>query len=471
LESDDADRAMALISKLRVPMIDAGEHDVITHLLNDLAARMPNRLEPREWLVDTYGRMSDSFRLPDALSQLGDVLLANKQYPRAKEIFEQLVDKQPESDRAKRKLNNVLVKMGLKQPEPGDVQEEEETLQVRIAKLDGPKIPTDEPDPVGVQSRASGGAPISSFMEDPIDEETQKFIAQSLTDVDLFASYGLTQKAIGLLEAILRRAPRHTPTLEKLLDFVLGAGDDRRTAELAAQLEQIHKERGETAGAERFGELRRRFQRAAGISDEELMASQAAAQKSAAPPAEEEAFDVPLARAEPEPVAAAPAEEEVDLSDEWSAMLKEAAPPPSQAALSKAPAPAASEKPSEFEIPIEIEAPASSPTLEELSAQFAAPPAKRTPEPEDEPIAMSFDEAPAAALPPAPKAPPPPAAPPQPEPEFELEQDYELVIAPEPLVPAHEQKPPAPPPAAKPPAAAPLSANQFLADMVSEPAD
>jgi len=35
---------------------------------------------------------------------------------------------------------------------------------------------------------------------------------------------GLTQKAIGLLEAILRRAPRHTPTLEKLLDFVLGGG-------------------------------------------------------------------------------------------------------------------------------------------------------------------------------------------------------------------------------------------------------
>ena len=60
------------------------------------------------------------------------------------------------------------------------------------------------------------------------------------------------------------------PTLEKLLDFVLGAGDDRRTAELAAQLERIHLDRGETADAERFGELRRRFQRAAGLSDEEM---------------------------------------------------------------------------------------------------------------------------------------------------------------------------------------------------------
>ena len=95
--------------------------------------------------------------------------------------------------------------------------------------------------------------------------------------MDLFASYGLTQKAIGLLEAILRRAPMHTPTLEKLLDFVLGAGDDRRTAELAAQLEHIHGSRGDGRSSEQFGELRRRFQRAAGLSDEEIATAVAAA--------------------------------------------------------------------------------------------------------------------------------------------------------------------------------------------------
>src|SRR5215472_11108102 len=119
--------------------------------------------------------------------------------------------------------------------------------------------------------------PSSSRKQGPsdqeLDEETQKFITQSLTDVDLFASYGLTQKAIGLLEAILRRAPTHTPTLEKLLDFVLGAGDDRRTAELAAQLEHLHGSRGDSRSGERFGELRRRFQRAAGMTDDEIQAA------------------------------------------------------------------------------------------------------------------------------------------------------------------------------------------------------
>src|SRR5262249_40516127 len=109
--------------------------------------------------------------------------------------------------------------------------------------------------------------------EPELDEETQKFITQSLTDVDLFASYGLTQKASRLLEATLRRAPTHTPTLEGLRDVVVGGGDDRRRAELAGQLEHLHGSRGDSGSGERFGELRRRFQRAAGMTDDEIQAA------------------------------------------------------------------------------------------------------------------------------------------------------------------------------------------------------
>jgi tetratricopeptide (TPR) repeat protein len=310
-------------------------------------------------------------------------------------------------------------------------------------------------------------------MEESIDDETQKFISQSLTDVDLFASYGLTQKAIGLLEAILRRAPQHTPTLEKLLDFVLGAGDDRRTAELAAQLERIHTERGDSAGADRFGELRRRFQRAAGLSDADLLAPRAAATEDseAGTSVEQEA----LAASEPPPhvVAASPVSpsaeaQEVDLSDEWSAMLQEAAPAPPAAAKVPPPPRAAADTPAEFEIPIVIDQPSAATTsMEDLSAELAAATPPASAEPQDEPIAISFDEAPAAPHPIPSKAALPPPPPATLEPEFELEQDYELVITPEPLVPAFEQKPPEPPPVAAKPAAS-LSADQFLADMVSE---
>src|SRR5437660_2976891 len=293
LQSGNGEKAVGILEKSRLSMIDAGEHEVVGKLLNELAASMPGSIEPLEWLVELYGRTSDSFRLPDALAHLGDALAADSQWERAKKTFELLVDREPESDSAKNKLNGVLRNMGLLAPRKAK-ELPEEHLRAEIPRPSAPKVRPDEGEfapEVQAKPRVASG-------EAALDEETQKFIAQSLTDVDLFASYGLTQKAIGLLEAILRRAPRHTPTLEKLLDFVLGAGDDRRTAELAAQLQQIHTETGDKRSAERFAELRRRFQRAAGLSDEELASAAAPAKPGSA--AEPAAADEPAETAIPE---------------------------------------------------------------------------------------------------------------------------------------------------------------------------
>jgi tetratricopeptide (TPR) repeat protein len=494
LQANQGEKAKEILEKSRIPMIDAGEHEVIGKLLNDLATSMPGAIEPLEWLVELYGRTSDSFRLPDALAHLGDALTTDRQYERAKKVFEQLVDRDPESDSAKRKLNHVLRKMGLLEgAEPEEVPAEH--LRAEIPQPPAPKLRSEMAEPAPEVS----AKPAAVSFEPQLDEETQKFIAQSLTDVDLFASYGLTQKAIGLLEAVLRRAPRHTPTLEKLLDFVLGAGDDRRTAELAAQLEQIHSETGDQRSAERFGELRRRFQRAAGLTDEELAIAVPAATPAAsetavaethdveipevaAEPAAEPAPTAPVEKAKPEPVevSASPAEpevQEVDLSDEWATLLEEsrhgkaaAEAPPAQPAK-PAGKPASKPEPApveEFSINEEpaIVAPDDVPAMAASDAASNAP----TIPVEPEPITQKPVKTPAAKTPPKP--------PKVSEPEFELEQEYELVLDPEPLVPAHEQRPPEPPvappqPLAQnatpaPPAGSGFASDQFLADLASE---
>ena len=512
LQSGNAEKAMEIMEKSRLSMIDAGEHEVVGKLLNELAASMPGSIGPLEWLVELYGRTSDSFRLPDALAHLGDALVAAHQWDRAKKTFEQLLDRDPESDSAKRKLNGVLRKMGLLAPgEPEELPEE--NLQAEILKPPAPKLPVDEEE---FAPEIAAKLPVAP-PEPALDEETQKFISQSLTDVDLFASYGLTQKAIGLLEAILRRAPRHTPTLEKLLDFVLGAGDDRRTAELAAQLEQIHSETGDQRSSERFGELRRRFQRAAGLTDAEL-ASAVPAAKPAAPeaaesqpvegsipeiaaepapekpaPAPAPARPAPVEEARPEPVevSAAPAQaevQEVDLSDEWATLLEETRPregtgkPPAPVPAKTAAGPtrhAAAGHVEEFQIGEEppIAPPADAPAI----AAFDVAGAARAVPLQPERIAGKAGEKPAAAKSKQVPAARVPQKPPQPsEPEFELEQEYELVLEAEPLVPAYDQRPPdkpiAPPhpapvgqnSASAPPAGSGFASDQFLADLAKE---
>jgi pilus assembly protein FimV len=444
LQSGQSEKAMAIIERTRIPMLDAGEHEAVGRLLNELVTKLPGRIEPHEWLVDSYGRTSDSFRLPDALAQLGDALVANGQLNRAKEVFEQLVDREPESDSARRKLTDVLSKLGITETAAVD-----DGLRTNLPPPPAPKVRPD------IQTPANETVPdVAAAHRDPsasLDEDTQKFIAQSLTDVDLFASYGLTQKAIGLLEAILRRAPSHTPTLEKLLDFVLGAGDDRRTAELAARLEKIHGERGDTRSSERFGELRRRYQRAAGLSDDELAAGSAGAPldgpttvAAGGPPLA--TFEIPQVapHAEPsaqevtasQPAAQSAEVQEVDLSDEWLSVLQDVeapaptavAPPAAQGPAAKQPAAVAStseftisERAPEFAIPVEPE-----PVEETQAATVPAPPGPSQIAP---PEMSAFAEFQVPSAPPAQPHPAPaeqPAEPEVEEPLFSLEEPEEV---------------------------------------------
>jgi tetratricopeptide (TPR) repeat protein len=508
LQSGNGEKAMGILEKSRLSMIDAGEHEVVGKLLNELAAGMPGSIEPLEWLVELYGRTSDSFRLPDALAHLGDALVAHRQWEQAKKTFEMLVEREPESDSAKHKLNGVLRNMGLLAP--GEAEElPKEHLQADIPKPSAPKLRPDE----GEFAPEVQAKPAVTSGEPAVDEETQKFITQSLTDVDLFASYGLTQKAIGLLEAILRRAPRHTPTLEKLLDFVLGAGDDRRTAELAAQLQQIHSETGDKRSSERFGELRRRFQRAAGLTDEELASAVRAARPASTEAAESGSTNVsipeitaepapaelapataaPVERARPEPVEvnSAPAQaevQEVDLSHEWDTLLEESR---HSEATVEAPIPVQGKPTSRTthrqepgaveEFQISEEPAIVSPDDVPASAGFdVAGDAPAIPLEQEAMAEKSADTRPAA----KPKEVPAAKAPQKPhqtsEPEFELEQEYELVLDAEPLVPAYDQTPPETPIAAPkpepvtqnasptPPSGSGFASDQFLADLANE---
>ena len=222
------------------------------------------------------------------------------------------------------------------------------------------------------------------------------------------------------------------------------------------------------------------------------------------------------------------AQEEVDLSDEWASMLEDshpaelsvnptpsktpAPPPPPEVAaepvaaeefsIAEEPVAAAhsdSHDVQEFELTVEEPPVAEEETREshafaDISAELPA-----ETESESAPPVVEVSHAPAVPEPPpVPQAPaahePPvvhhaPAPPPAPEPEFELQQDFELVLEPEPLVPAYDQRPPETPVVQEPepepepavthaahgsttsttaPPAGGFASDQFLADLAQE---
>jgi pilus assembly protein FimV len=358
--------ALELLRELREPMIEAGEQDKFVKSLTTITQEAPDSAEAFELLADFCRHTSDPFRLNSTLTQLSDLYASQGNYGRAAELLEELVDRNKDDERLVEKLNDVRARSSGAGKAVSTAPPAAESN-----RAPEPELPV-APFPIPVTEERLGEAQLapSSVADQELDEDTQRYVAQALTDVDLFSSYGLTQKATHLLEHVLQRAPRHTPTLERLLDLYLGAGNEKRTAETASLLEQIYRQRDDATTAEHFSELRKRFQKAAGLGDEELPKAPAppgmpvapepetpappaavpipASPAEAAAPAE---FEVPLAAVKPEaehfpaaqdqatPVEAVPPEtqatspanastEEVDLSEEWEAMARETSAPP-----------------------------------------------------------------------------------------------------------------------------------------------
>src|SRR6266566_888076 len=335
LEGGKPDAALPLIEMIRTAMVEKGEDEALAHMLSSAAERLPENIEPREWLVEFYKHKKDSSHLPEALAELARICNTVGDRKRASQIYEEILELDPNNETVRHEYEKLKGKSTEKaQSKRAERLLPAETVPLAERVTLAQKLRPAEKEPLAAPQKATAPPPP---MEPQLDEETQRYVTQALTDIDLFASYGLTQKAIDLLEVLLQRVPGHAPTLERLLDHYLGAGDEKQTAELAAQLEQIHTERGNIDAAERFADLRHRFQQAARTTEptatprkektaREFSVAQDTAELNKAEsiaPAKAAERKEPPAQVRGETGAQQAAVHELDLSEEWAALATE----------------------------------------------------------------------------------------------------------------------------------------------------
>ena len=96
----------ALLALIRDTMIDSGDHEVLAQSISRLAENRPGQIEPLEWLVDLYGRASDSFRLPGrAGATRARATRMRETIQRALATYEQLLERTPEDETTRRKYH------------------------------------------------------------------------------------------------------------------------------------------------------------------------------------------------------------------------------------------------------------------------------------------------------------------------------------------------------------------------------
>ncbi|MDA2913391.1 tetratricopeptide repeat protein [Acidobacteriia bacterium AH_259_A11_L15] len=281
----EGERALSWLQRVAEPAL---EHDPFRLLeaVRSVSSLLGESVEAADLFVETAQKAGETEVQIEALNRRAEMAVRAEDFTRAKQLYDRMVSLQPENPDFAQKLKAMREKLG----EP-------------VVVAEAPGAPHSF-------AELAEAAPTEA-----LDEETQAYVNASMTDIDLFSSYGMTDKAIELARQVIERVPNHVLALEKLLDFYLGSGNDQGVVETARRLEPLYRQAGKAERADEVAETAGRY--GAKIQQEAPAAEPAAEAAAAAPEA---------------------ALHEVDLSAEWASAtgLEEAAEAPAEAAPAEA---------------------------------------------------------------------------------------------------------------------------------------
>ncbi len=393
----NADGALEMLAPLVEKAVGRGERGAAVEMLNRILRVDSSHTPTLERLVALYSRLNEETNILSSMSSLAEAHVAKGQYEKAAEVLEKLIQREPQNAQHRTKLQFVRSQMGgvdtmparpqatvpvaplsmeIDEPVPTfDSFDEEPSLSLDLDTSEPIEINLDHDFATPAPDRAPPPPPplprlhsaIEQFadrLEQDDEEENLDFITEHLTEADVFAKYGLAEKATEHLRAIIERAPKHLVAHQKLVRVLLDEGNADEARAAANQYVQVLLDKGDTAAAD---DLRDDFA-ARGYTLDVSPAKPAVRAPATAPPAPVVAPPPP---APPAPVAAPAAEEE--FADEMSFDIESAV--------------------ADFELTSstpEVPEPGFSFDSPDTSFSFEAPPPLLEPEPEPEP-SLSFE--------------------------------------------------------------------------------
>lgn len=284
LREGDADKAVELIGPVLSSGGDKSEETRALMLLERVAAARPDHTGALEKLVAAYRRIDDDFHAIEAMTRLANAHVERKEYPQAETIFRDLTRRDPDNSGHRDRLAELAQETGSAEP---DLELEETGVDDSDSLLDfsastpeqfpeaepeteapAPPEPAGEPwepeeleeetidldFPEDIEAPASPDFQVPDVIVSEKDHEAAsellEFVTEHLTEADVFAKYGLYDKAIEHLQTIIGKAPRHRAAYEKLLNVYMNEGLAEQIRETANRYIALLRIEGDTDEAE-----------------------------------------------------------------------------------------------------------------------------------------------------------------------------------------------------------------------------
>ncbi len=215
-----------------------------SHLWEEFIREQSAHAEALTKLEDLYRRNEHPAKANATASDLVDALIAKSRTDEARQVLSRLVECDGGNPRHRERLES-LEQQSLSPAQPAGPPGVAVDLEVDLPEID---IPESASDPA-VAEASTGPVSLEDLPEGG-ESEDQEYIAERLTEVEVFVKYGLVDKGLEQLKTVLKRFPRCVQAREKLRDLYSENGDPDRAVGECLHLARILRDKGEGPAAE-----------------------------------------------------------------------------------------------------------------------------------------------------------------------------------------------------------------------------
>jgi len=291
LRTNNPDNALEMLMPVAEKALGRGERGAAVEMLNRILRVDAGHTPTLERLVAVYARLNEETNILSSMSSLAEAHVAKGQYEKAAEVLDKLIQREPQNAQHRTKLQFVRTQMGgvdtmparhktasdipiaplsmeIDEPVPSFDSFDEgpalsfdldssEPIELELDSIPEPQpsppvaLPPPPPAPAAMQRMQSAVELAGADLDQAEDGgEDLDFVTEHLTEAEVFAKYGLAEKAAEHLRAIIERAPKHLGAHEKLYRILLDESDVEGARAAAKHYISVLEEKGDTSTAE-----------------------------------------------------------------------------------------------------------------------------------------------------------------------------------------------------------------------------
>jgi tetratricopeptide (TPR) repeat protein len=280
LKQSNANGALEMLAPLVEKSLSRGERGSAVETLNRVLRVDSGHTPTLERLVAVYSRLNEETNILASMNSLAEAHIAKGKYDEAAKVLEKLIQREPHNAQHRNKLQFVRSQMGgvdtlparpktaagvplpplpsleIDEPqpmfeldEPGPTFElgldASEPLELDLSMDPGPPVVAPPPQAPPPPSRLVPAVELAAADLASDEDEDLDFITEHLTEAEVFAKYGLAEKAAEHLRTVLERAPKNLSAHERLFRILLDEGDISGARAAASQYIALLEERGD----------------------------------------------------------------------------------------------------------------------------------------------------------------------------------------------------------------------------------